>query len=91
MSKEIRVRYQDVESSINQIEQSSESFDTQMLQQLKGDNVLEVADQLERINQELKEIGEAYKEILRMNNQAVKTSVQGLEAQDVQLSGQMKR
>ncbi|WP_079478805.1 DUF5344 family protein [Halobacillus salinus] len=91
MSKEIRVRYQDVESSINQIEQSSESFDTQMVQQLKGDNVLEVADQLERINQELKEIGEAYKEILRMNNQAVKTSVQGLEAQDVQLSGQMKR
>ncbi|MCA0970756.1 YwqI/YxiC family protein [Halobacillus litoralis] len=90
MSKEIRVRYLDVEESINEIEQSSQSFDTELLQQLNGENVLDVRDQLERINQELTEIGEMYKEVLNMNNEAVKTSVQGLEAQDVQLSGQMR-
>nr|WP_237438650.1 DUF5344 family protein [Pseudalkalibacillus hwajinpoensis] len=82
----MHVKFSEVEQSISQIEKSLGVFNAELPKNAGEGNTLEVVNRLNEINHMLTEVGNAYKEILTLNNQTVRESVQQLENADQKLS-----
>nr|WP_255648171.1 DUF5344 family protein [Pseudalkalibacillus hwajinpoensis] len=86
----MHVKFSEVEQSISQIEKSLSSFNAVLPKNTGEGNTLDVVNRLNEINYMLTEVGNAYKEILTLNNQTVRESVQQLEYADKQLSSSIQ-
>jgi Family of unknown function (DUF5344) len=86
VSNEMLIKFSEVEQSISQIEKSLSAFNAELPKNTGEGNTLDVVNRLNEINHMLTEVGNAYKEILTLNNQTVCESVQQLENADQQLS-----
>ncbi|MBD1380445.1 YwqI/YxiC family protein [Bacillus sp. IB182487] len=82
MSEEMKIRYGEVESAISKIESSAGSFETSLLKEIAGGNELDVVNKLNELNNLLEEVGEAYKQVLKANNQSVRTTIESIKEAD---------
>ncbi|MDQ0224113.1 hypothetical protein CHH83_03270 [Bacillus sp. 7586-K] len=89
MSQEIKVRYGDVEEAISKIDGAADSFETS-LEEITGSNELNVVDKLNELSQLLVEVSEAYKQVLKENNQTVRTTLEDMKQVDENLSTSIK-
>lgn len=90
MSKEIRIKYGEVEQSISRIEKTLHSLKTEVPHNLATENRLDVVDRMNQLNQLLTEIGNSYKEVLAANNESVRKALSDMENTDQQLSSSIK-
>ncbi|MFJ7637755.1 DUF5344 family protein [Peribacillus sp. NPDC097224] len=86
MSQEIKVNGEDVKSAISKMDRTMESFKTKLLEDFAAGNELDVVKKIKELNHQLEKIGQSYKEILKANNQSVRTAIQEVEQVDQQLS-----
>lgn len=89
MSQEIKVRYGDVEEAISKIDGAADSLETS-LEEITGSNELNVVDKLNELSQLLAEVSEAYKQVLKENNQTVRTTLEDMKQVDENLSTSIK-
>jgi Family of unknown function (DUF5344) len=90
VSNEMLVKFSEVEQSISQIEKSLSAFNADLPKNTGEGNTLDAVNRLNEINHMLTEVGNTYKEILTLNNQTVRESVQQLENADQQLSSSIQ-
>lgn len=86
LSQEIKVNGEDVKSAISMMDRTMESFKTKLLEDFAAGNELDVVKKIKELNHQLEKIGQTYKEILKANNQSVRTAIQEVEQVDQQLS-----
>ena len=86
LSQEIKVNGEDVKSAISKMDRTMESFKTKLLDDFATGNELDVVKKIKELNHQLEKIGQTYKEILKANNQSVRTAIQEVEQVDQQLS-----
>lgn len=86
LSQEIKVNGEDVKSAISTMDRTMESFKTKLLEDFAAGNELDVVKKIKELNHQLEKIGQTYKEILKANNQSVRTAIQEVEQVDQQLS-----
>ncbi|MFJ7678984.1 DUF5344 family protein [Peribacillus sp. NPDC097284] len=86
MSQEIKVNGEDVKSAISKMDRTMESFKTKLTEDFAAGNELDVVKKINELNHQLEKIGQTYKEILKANNQSVRTAIQEVEQVDQQLS-----
>ncbi len=86
----MKVQYAEVKAKIAKIESSSEAFDTIFMKDIASGNELEVVNKINELNQLFEEMGNAYKQILRENNQSVRTTLTELHKADLTLSSSIK-
>jgi len=89
VSQEIKVRYGDVEEAISKIDGAADSLETS-LEEITGSNELNVVDKLNELSQLLAEVSEAYKQVLKENNQTVRTTLEDMKQVDENLSTSIK-
>lgn len=90
MSQEIKVNGEDVNAAISKMDRTLESFKTKLLEDFAAGNELAVVDKINELNSQLEAIGQSYKDILKANNQSVRTTIQEVEKVDRQLSTSIK-
>lgn len=90
MSQEIKVNGEDVNTAISKMDRTLESFKTKLLEDFAAGNELAVVDKINELNSQLEAIGQSYKDILKANNQSVRTTIQEVEKVDRQLSTSIK-
>ncbi|WP_148357616.1 DUF5344 family protein [Peribacillus simplex] len=90
MSEEMKVRYGDVEDAISKIESASEAFETSLMKEMASGNELDVVNKLNELNGMLEEIGMAYKNVLKENNQSVIKILQEIKEVDHNISSSIK-
>lgn len=86
LSQEIKVNGEDVKTALSKMDRTMESFKTKLIEDFAARNELDVVKKINELNQQLEKISETYKEILKANNQSVRTAIQELEKVDYQLS-----
>ncbi|MCA0993822.1 DUF5344 family protein [Guptibacillus hwajinpoensis] len=90
MSKEIRIKYGEVEQSISRIEKTLLALNTEIPQNLATENRLDVVDRMNQLNHLLTEIGNSYRTVLAANNESVRQTLSDMETTDQQLSSSIK-
>jgi Family of unknown function (DUF5344) len=90
MTKEMKIRYRDVEDAISKIENASDAFETSLMKGIAGGNELEVVNKINELNNVLEEVGQGYKKVLKENNQSVIRSLQNLKETDQNISSSIK-
>lgn len=90
LSQEIKVNGEDVNTAISKMDRTLESFKTKLLEDFAAGNELAVVDKINELNSQLEAIGQSYKDILKANNQSVRTTIQEVEKVDRQLSTSIK-
>ncbi|MFJ7744584.1 DUF5344 family protein [Peribacillus sp. NPDC097295] len=86
MSQEIKVNGEDIKTALSKMDRTMESFKSKLLDNFATGNELDVVKKIKELNHQLEKIGQTYKEILKANNQSVRTAIQELEQVDQQLS-----
>ena len=86
----MKVQYAEVKVKIAKIESSSEAFDTVFMKDIASGNELEVVNKINELNQLFEEMGNAYKQILRKNNQSVRTTLTELHKAELTLSSSIQ-
>ncbi|MDP4552890.1 DUF5344 family protein [Alkalihalobacillus macyae] len=90
MSKEIQIKYDEIEQVISRIEKTLHSLNTEIPNNLASENRLDVVERINQLNKMLTEVGNAYKEVLSANNESVRKSLSDMENTDQQLSSSME-
>ena len=90
LGQEIKVNGEDVNTAISKMDRTLESFKTKLLEDFAAGNELAVVDKINELNSQLEAIGQSYKDILKANNQSVRTTIQEVEKVDRQLSTSIK-
>lgn len=86
MTNQIKIEFETVRQSVSNMESMTESLDPVLLQNLAGDNVLELVEKINQLNLILEQQGEELKRILRLNHESVRESADMLDETDHQLS-----
>ncbi|MGE7602376.1 DUF5344 family protein [Peribacillus sp. NPDC097675] len=86
LSQEIKVNGEDVKTAISKMDRTMETFKTKLLEDFAAGNELDVVKKINELNHQLEAIGQTYEEILKANNQSVRTAIQEIEKVDQQLS-----
>jgi translation initiation factor 2B subunit (eIF-2B alpha/beta/delta family) len=86
MSKEIKIVYEEVESSITNMENSTHSLEPAFPSSLGGENVLDVVTKLNELMQELQQTFIAYKELLLKNESDTRQSIQTMRRTDEEIA-----
>ncbi|MGG3889007.1 DUF5344 family protein [Metabacillus fastidiosus] len=90
MSQELKVRYADVEAAVSKIASRIGALQTNLGKEAAGGNQLDTVTKLNELNALLQEVGEAYKQILKENNQSVRKTLQELKETDAELSSRIQ-
>ncbi len=80
--KEIKVDYNQVKSSVDKMNSTIQSFDTQMPKDLLYENKLDLADAIERANQLFSMIQVNYKNLLLKNGVTTIESIEAMKETD---------
>ncbi|MED4532072.1 DUF5344 family protein [Metabacillus fastidiosus] len=86
----MKVRYGDVEASVFKIDSRTETLQTDAGKEIASGNKLNIVKKLNELNSLLEEVGKAYKQLIRENNESVRKSLQELKETDVKLSSYVK-
>ena len=86
----MKVQYAEVEAKVDQMESASEAFETSFMKDMASGNQLDVVKKMNELNQFFEEVGNAYKQIVRENNQTVRTTLTELHNADVAISSSIK-
>ncbi|MGG3800179.1 DUF5344 family protein [Metabacillus fastidiosus] len=90
MSQELKVRYADVEAAVSKIDSRIGALQPNLGKEAAGGNKLDTVTKLNELNALLQEVGEAYKQILKENNQSVRKTLQELKETDAELSSSIR-
>ncbi|WMT18243.1 YwqI/YxiC family protein [Parageobacillus toebii] len=91
MSNEIKIVYEKVESSIANMERSTQSLEPVFPSSLGGENVLDVVTKLNELMQELQQTFIAYKELLIKNEIDTRQSIQTMRYADEEVATGISR
>ncbi|MGR9049153.1 DUF5344 family protein [Halobacillus faecis] len=91
MSQEIKIRWSEVEQSISQMQTATQSFSSPSIKTISEPCNLEVVNQLNDLNAELKLLAESYKSLLLNNESATLRSVETFVQTDEVAAGFMKK
>jgi hypothetical protein len=86
MSNEIKIVYEEVESSITNMENSTQSLEPAFPSSLGGENVLDVVTKLNELMQELQQTFLTYKELLLKNESDTRQSIQTMRRTDEEIA-----
>ncbi|WLR41393.1 DUF5344 family protein [Bacillus carboniphilus] len=90
MSKEMKVRYGEVEQAISSIDKTLQSVDSALIKDMASGTQLDLVKKLNEINHLLEETSSNFKDILTEHNQLVNKSLQDLKEADDQISSSLK-
>lgn len=83
---EVKLVHGPVEDSIESLSQAIQALDSTIKNDVKGDNVLNVADKLEELNRLLQDVLKIYQELSIENVDAVRKSVDALKETEKQVA-----
>ncbi|PMC34351.1 hypothetical protein CJ195_24015 [Bacillus sp. UMB0899] len=90
MSKEIKVNYEEVETSLDKLKNSASQLSA-TAKDITGSNKLDVVNKLITLNEGLQTLSLTYKEQLLSNIDASKQSISALKEADEELSSTIKQ
>lgn len=82
----MKVQYAEVEAKVDKMDSAAEAFENSFKQDMASGNQLDVVKKMNELNQFFEEVGNAYKQIVRENNQTVRTTLTELHNADVAIS-----
>lgn len=86
----MKVQYSAVEAKVDKMESAAEAFENSVKKDMASGNQLDVVKKMNELNQFFEEVGNAYKQIVRENNQTVRTTLTELHNADVAISSSIK-
>ncbi|MGE7763991.1 YwqI/YxiC family protein [Peribacillus sp. NPDC096540] len=90
MGAEIKVKQEEIEQALTTLKSSTNALQTSIPSNIDGNNVLDVVNKLNRLNQTMQQVTEAYKSLLLQNEEATRRSVEFMVETDQQLSSNIK-
>ncbi|WEZ08545.1 YwqI/YxiC family protein [Priestia flexa] len=90
MGQEIKVQYSYVEAVLKQLQTATQALDTSMPTEIGGDNVLDAVKVLNKINEALSGVLDAYQALLIQSTEMATNSVELWKETDMKLSNTMK-
>lgn len=90
MEAEINFKQVEIERALSELKLSTKALQASFPCDITGNNMLEVVDKLNKLNQTINQLTEAYKVLLLKNEELTSQSVQLMVEADLQISSSIK-